>query len=1013
MLWILVLAFVGLCADNSLADPRTWDLNGVSVRQAYGLTWNGQTAQADDGSVLAIWTDARNGNLELFGQLLSPSGEPQWGLNGRLLAHTEGIGIYWPVITYSSDGWVVLWQDADAYNTSEEVVIHGRMKTMKFSSTGASLWNDPDQTGLMLYDEQIHSLQEDALWVESDGSGGAYCCWINETYFYAQRVASDGTIAWTNPIETNHGGDGWGYSIDRSSDGALLYAWKQHPSQYEILCNKINTSGNNAWTSPALVCRQSAFLTSVKLLADSSGGACLLWLDERTSEIADFYWRNVDATGQPLGSPNGHLVYTPTSIKSNLTSTPSINNGVMDGVLISWSEETNGSNYGYAQKVDLNGNLRWGEFPIRLCDTELPDDWQTMITITTDNAGGGICAWSESNGIPSESRIKIARLDSNEVVWDDCAVTVGHGFDGEIPRVVVAGDNILSIWRDVRNPSGSMFVNSNDFAAGASNFPDALGLDDLIYGDCYQQDILPLPNGRTVVSWQDSRLDYEPYFQILDVTGSAELQRDGIKLVEGTNIFSPQLGNPFLCEDRSGGFFAVIKDFVNGMTVIRATRWNSNGVQIGPDDGVIVSDSSLNIENQGIVELVPDGIGGAFIAYMRNSGEFGLDVDLYVNRIDENCLPMWDDAVQVSENDQDFNRLEGLVTSENGSCIVVWRNSPGQGRTHQASRIHPNGTIDWTILVAVTEQNASEMQVASDLQGGLAVTWADGNLPNQNDVYVQHIDSDGTMAWVADGLPVAATEDSEDSPQIAVDSQGNLIVAWLRALQQSQEDILAQKITPTGEFMWPAEGKILDHAQNSTLICNVIATDSDNLYFMWSASAGNFWREVYVTHLNAEGVTAEDPFWIVERGSVLCDNARTLGVPRAIATDDGSVVAVWAGSRSQNLPYSSIYAQRIYDPNPSSANEKPVIPTEFSLAQNYPNPFNPETVIEFALPTASKATLKVFDVTGRLVATLIDESLAAGVHRANFDAARLASGVYFYRLDAAKYSMTRKMVVLK
>jgi hypothetical protein len=89
------------------------------------------------------------------------------------------------------------------------------------------------------------------------------------------------------------------------------------------------------------------------------------------------------------------------------------------------------------------------------------------------------------------------------------------------------------------------------------------------------------------------------------------------------------------------------------------------------------------------------------------------------------------------------------------------------------------------------------------------------------------------------------------------------------------------------------------------------------------------------------------------------------------------------------------------------------LPTEFSLAQNYPNPFNPTTVIEFALPVASHTSLKIFDVTGRLVATLVDESLTAGVHTVGFDAAKLASGVYFYKLVAADFSQTRKMVVLK
>ncbi|MBL0062192.1 MAG: T9SS type A sorting domain-containing protein [bacterium] len=224
---------------------------------------------------------------------------------------------------------------------------------------------------------------------------------------------------------------------------------------------------------------------------------------------------------------------------------------------------------------------------------------------------------------------------------------------------------------------------------------------------------------------------------------------------------------------------------------------------------------------------------------------------------------------------------------------------------------------------------------------------------------------------------------------------------------------LGAKISPIGELLWQAEGKLLDHATNSTTLFSVVAFDYENLYFTWTANTDVYWPQVYMSHLNAAGETAEDPFWLVEQGAVLCDAARANGRAKAVATDDRGIVAVWSDYRSHDLFSGSVYAQRVFDPNFASADEHPILPTEFSLSQNYPNPFNPETVIEFALPAANKATLKVFDVTGRLVATLIDESLAAGVHRTNFDAARLASGVYFYRLEAAKYSMTRKMVVLK
>jgi hypothetical protein len=88
-------------------------------------------------------------------------------------------------------------------------------------------------------------------------------------------------------------------------------------------------------------------------------------------------------------------------------------------------------------------------------------------------------------------------------------------------------------------------------------------------------------------------------------------------------------------------------------------------------------------------------------------------------------------------------------------------------------------------------------------------------------------------------------------------------------------------------------------------------------------------------------------------------------------------------------------------------------PSHFSLEQNYPNPFNPETNIEFSIPSNQNVTLTVFDVTGRQVAELVNENLAAGRYNFNFDARMLSSGVYFYRLQTENFTQIRRMTLLK
>jgi hypothetical protein len=132
-------------------------------------------------------------------------------------------------------------------------------------------------------------------------------------------------------------------------------------------------------------------------------------------------------------------------------------------------------------------------------------------------------------------------------------------------------------------------------------------------------------------------------------------------------------------------------------------------------------------------------------------------------------------------------------------------------------------------------------------------------------------------------------------------------------------------------------------------------------------------------------------------------------------------VAYWYGVNGQNS--SITYGQRRFlgdyttgtilgttaiAPEPGSA-----LPGRFALAQNYPNPFNPATKIEFTLPKTSPVQLRVYNMLGQEVATLVNETVSAGSHIVSFDGAHLASGIYIYRIVAGSFASTMKMVLLK
>jgi hypothetical protein len=118
---------------------------------------------------------------------------------------------------------------------------------------------------------------------------------------------------------------------------------------------------------------------------------------------------------------------------------------------------------------------------------------------------------------------------------------------------------------------------------------------------------------------------------------------------------------------------------------------------------------------------------------------------------------------------------------------------------------------------------------------------------------------------------------------------------------------------------------------------------------------------------------------------------------------EGNWTALWANFNPQQ-----------YNPQPIGINQiSSVVPGTFKLTQNYPNPFNPSTTINFSVPAKGFVSLKIYDVTGRMIADLVNQDMIAGEYKYDFNASNLNSGVYFYTLRGDNFSETKKMMLIK
>jgi len=172
--------------------------------------------------------------------------------------------------------------------------------------------------------------------------------------------------------------------------------------------------------------------------------------------------------------------------------------------------------------------------------------------------------------------------------------------------------------------------------------------------------------------------------------------------------------------------------------------------------------------------------------------------------------------------------------------------------------------------------------------------------------------------------------------------------------------------------------------------------------YIWDSGSN---APYYTSSSLAKLITLDDSASI----ALKCQYAKTQGL---------SGVMIWEITQDligQKQPLLDVVGAQMITTNVAPEHAQTNLPAGFVLYDNYPNPFNPSTTIQFAIPVASDVTIKVFDVLGREVATLLNEHRNAGTGSVRFDVSQhnIASGVYFYRIQAGTFGQTKKMILMQ
>ena len=301
--------------------------------------------------------------------------------------------------------------------------------------------------------------------------------------------------------------------------------------------------------------------------------------------------------------------------------------------------------------------------------------------------------------------------------------------------------------------------------------------------------------------------------------------------------------------------------------------------------------------------------------------------------------------------------------------------------------------------------NQASPTISLSYRGNFILAWEDKR-NGDFDIYAQLFSKD----CIAIGINFKVNDDvvsaTQEHPSVSTDNSGNFVISWMDERNGFHTDIYAQCYDSNGTAIGN-NFKVNSNPWNSYEGYPSTSKDNTGNFVITWITFFNGDRDIYAQRYSSNGQLIGDNFRITNTSS------QDQQGPNVILHND-RIYNTWKDNRTGEI-VGDIWANVLDWNNPIGAIEEELlqIPPTFVLHQNYPNPFNPSTTIEFNLPKTSELNLKVFNILGEEVATLVSGRISAGSYSYEWDASQLASGLYLYRLEAAGFVETKKMVLMK
>ena len=533
-----------------------------------------------------------------------------------------------------------------------------------------------------------------------------------------------------------------------------------------------------------------------------------------------------------------------------------------------------------------------------------------------------------------------------------------------------------------------------------------------------QQNVATCPDGAggLIMAWVDVN-SAKIYAQKINAFGQALWAVGGINISGSTGDHSA----PCITSDAAGGAIIGWKDTRNGNHDIYAQRVATDGILMWAVGGVRVSFTTYGNISQ--LRCMGAEAGYAIFGWNESAGMSG---GLYSQKLDAFGVRLWNPSdLRISFfPTHSFDMCRDAMKGIYFTYSMPDTTPHGFGLDIFAQHVTLGGDTLWNIHHCIEHDTLTQYHpsMCEDQDYGFIVSWTDFRHDSHSDIYAQRVDSQRVIHWGNNGKAICTTGDNQSNSYCISDNYSGAHIVWLddRTQPVLGHGLYGQNVTHNGSSRWTNNGKRIAYRVD-------VFTTADGRYNPQVTSVDALggliacWTGYNDDALTNYGVLAQridysgNTMWS-SNGVFVTTGALKKGP--ALCFDGGSsgCNVAWSDGRNFGSAGYDVYAQHVKSTS-SLGNRPGVNPTgqikTAVVKQNFPNPFNPVTNISFDVSNSGFVSLKIFDMTGREIATLANGVYNPGQYSVTWDASNFATGAYLYKFVTNEKTEIKTMMLIK